>query len=187
VGLSIKTVLEALFRFFSLQDYTQIEDLFKSLPLISLALFCGGILILLSSKKAPQNQELTLKKALCIGAVQGLCLPFRGFSRSGATISTALLLGMSYSQAEAFSFALALAVTPPVLLRACYKLLKSAPQFTLLGFSNGLIGGLISFFTGIIALKLLSSISAKGNWKAFGIYSLISSLVFCFLAFYLGY
>ncbi|HBZ72128.1 MAG TPA: UDP-diphosphatase, partial [Deltaproteobacteria bacterium] len=42
-----------------------------------------------------------------MGAVQGLCLPFRGFSRSGSTISTGLLLGLDKGRVEEFSFALA--------------------------------------------------------------------------------
>ena len=56
-------------------------------------------------------------QALIIGVVQGLCLPFRGFSRSGATISTALLCGLSQPVAEEFSFALAVLVTPPVIVQ----------------------------------------------------------------------
>ena len=40
--------------------------------------------------------------AIAIGAVQGLCLPFRGFSRSGATISTGLLAGVTRQAAERF-------------------------------------------------------------------------------------
>ena len=50
--------------------------------------------------------------AIWIGIVQGLCLPFRGFSRSGATISTGLLRGLQYEALEEFSFALAVVLTP---------------------------------------------------------------------------
>jgi len=46
-------------------------------------------------------------KSVVIGAVQGLCLPFRGFSRSGGTISAGLLVGIERRQIEEFSFALA--------------------------------------------------------------------------------
>jgi len=41
-----------------------------------------------------------MKQGALIGIVQGLCLPFRGFSRSGATISTGLLAGVEKSRAE---------------------------------------------------------------------------------------
>jgi hypothetical protein len=48
-----------------------------------------------------------VKRAGIIGAVQGLCLPFRGFSRSGAAIYAGMLLSVA-KQAERFSFALGL-------------------------------------------------------------------------------
>ncbi len=51
-----------------------------------------------------------LQQALVIGAVQGLCLPFRGFSRSGATISTGMLAGVAKVRAESFSLVAAAAV-----------------------------------------------------------------------------
>ena len=57
--------------------------------------------------------------------MQGLSLPFRGFSRSGATISTGLLLGVSRVRAEAFSFALAVVLTPPVIAREALRLVRA--------------------------------------------------------------
>ena len=54
-----------------------------------------------------ETGELSVAQAGVIGAVQGLCLPFRGFSRSGATISVGMLAGVTKSRAENFSFALA--------------------------------------------------------------------------------
>ena len=49
-----------------------------------------------------------------MGAVQGLALPFRGFSRSGSTISTGMLAGVTKKRAEDFSFAMAVVLTPAV-------------------------------------------------------------------------
>lgn len=60
------------------------------------ALISAGVLIILSSRlDRGQSGEISLRSASIIGAVQALCLPFRGFSRSGATISTGLFLGVS--------------------------------------------------------------------------------------------
>ena len=59
-----------------------------------------------------------------IGAVQGLALPFRGFSRSGSTISAGLLLGIVRACAEEFSFALAVIITPVVIAREVWMLIK---------------------------------------------------------------
>ena len=49
-----------------------------------------------------------------MGVVQGLALPFRGFSRSGSTISTGMLAGVTKKRAEDFSFAMAVVLTPAV-------------------------------------------------------------------------
>jgi len=71
-----------------------IEQLFSNLPLMAASLAAAGILIIVAGRRAERSgadQELGWRSACWIGAVQGLCLPFRGFSRSGATISTGLL------------------------------------------------------------------------------------------------
>src|ERR1700689_1938989 len=109
--------------------------------------------------------------ALLIGLVQGLCLPFRGFSRSGATISTGLFCGVSRSLSEDFSFALAVVLTPPVQVYSLYKLLKAHDltadtlDKTLL---PGLIGMIFSFGAGLLALRFLSAVLEHGRWKYFG-------------------
>ena len=54
--------------------------------------------------------------AIVIGMVQGLALPFRGFSRSGSTISTGLFFGIERLRAEEFSFALAVLLTPVLIV-----------------------------------------------------------------------
>jgi len=93
----------------------EIEALFSRLDLVGPALLAGGVLIViagLKEAKAPapsrasgEENGVTLRQAGWIGAIQGLCLPFRGFSRSGATISTGLLAGTAREAAERFSFA----------------------------------------------------------------------------------
>ena len=66
--------------------------------------------------------QVNNKQAFWIGALQGLCLPFRGFSRSGATISTGMLAGVQKARAEDFSFALAVILTPPAIARELWRL-----------------------------------------------------------------
>src|SRR5580658_7971287 len=67
----------------------QIEDLFGHLEIIAPALAAAGILILIAGIATRGGshsaaQDLTIRQCGIIGAVQGICLPFRGFSRSGA-------------------------------------------------------------------------------------------------------
>lgn len=186
VGLLLKKGIEkGILEHFLGESHAEIEMLFKSLPLIAFALFAVGILILMAgAKEKPlQSGELTPRASVKIGMVQGVCLPFRGFSRSGATISTALLQGISRSLAEDFSFALAVVLTPPVILLEVRRLIKAAGLNSFLSseiphlIGPGVIGMLFSFISGLLALRLLSSWLERGRWKYFGIYCILASAV----------
>lgn len=158
----------------------EVELLFKSLPLIGTALTAAGLLILVSSRFQRTSGELTPRVATAIGFVQGLCLPFRGFSRSGATISVGLMCGLPRKFAEEFSFALAVVLTPPLIVRQAWKLLKSpeaadAHLFELL--LPGLVGMVLAFLSGLAALRLLSAVLEGGHWAYFGVYCLLFACV----------
>jgi undecaprenyl-diphosphatase len=132
----------------------EIEDLFSHLELIAPALAAAGVLILIAGlyekrHRARDARELTMKQCLLIGLIQGFCLPFRGFSRSGATISTGMLGGAPKPLVESFSFALAVILT----------------------------GAVLAFLAGLAALKWLSSWLEGGNWYLFGIYCLAAAAV----------
>ena len=166
-------------------DKGEVEQLFKSLPLIGIALTAAGLLILVSSlcDRAGHGGALTSGVAVLIGLVQGLCLPFRGFSRSGATISVALMSGLPRKFAEEFSFALAVVLTPPLIVRQTWKLLQSpeAAEAHLLDLLlPGLAGMVLSFLSGLAALWLLSAVLERGDWAFFGVYCLVfAGVVFC--------
>ena len=131
--------------------------------------------------------DVTLPASACIGFIQALCLPFRGFSRSGATISTAMLLGIGRRRSEEFSFALAVLLTPPVILVELRRLLKvnaMSPQpvhLTTLLFP-GAVGMICSFIAGLLALRLLSNWLEAGKWQYFGYYCLVLAGAVFFLA-----
>jgi undecaprenyl-diphosphatase len=165
----------------------EVEDLFSHLELIAPALAAAGVLILIAGiierrRAAPQRvpaSELTTAQAAIIGAVQGLCLPFRGFSRSGATISTGMLLGVGKSRVEAFSFALAVVLTPPVVAREAMRLVhwSRAGQAVDLGPVAGMsvLGALLAFGAGLLALRWLSRWLEGGRWYLFGVYCLVAA------------
>jgi undecaprenyl-diphosphatase len=118
--------------------------------------------------------------AVWIGLVQGFCVPFRGFSRSGATISTGLLRGVSRALCEDFSFALAIVLTPPAQAYSVYKLLKAheLSRSTLMEvLVPGLVGMVFSFIAGFLALRFLSAVLERGRWKYFGFYCLAMAAV----------
>jgi undecaprenyl-diphosphatase len=185
LGLGLKYVIEqVVLEGFLQHPEGEIEQLFRSLPLIGSALTAAGLLILLSSRfsssEGKRSAEVSPRLALVIGLVQGLCLPFRGFSRSGATISAGLIGGLPRKFAEEFSFALAVVLTPPLIAREVWKLLHApeganAQLFELL--LPGLIGMGLSFLSGLAALRLLSAVLARGRWGWFGIYCLAFAAV----------
>jgi undecaprenyl-diphosphatase len=162
----------------------EIENLFGNAKLMAAALAAAGVLIIISSR-VPEGRggALSLKAAAVIGAVQGLCLPFRGFSRSGATISTGLALGVTRRRAEEFSFALAVALTPVVIAKEALRVWKT--QGAVSGGAHSLahlagpslLGMALSFLAGLLALRWLSSWLEQGRWQYFGVYCLVASLV----------
>jgi undecaprenyl-diphosphatase len=186
----------------------EIELLFGRLDLIAPALAAAGVLIVVAgllerrmgaAEAATEAAEastagslirrpagsVTMKQAGWIGVVQGLALPFRGFSRSGSTISTGMLAGASKERAERFSFALAVVLTPAVVAQEAMRLLKATHDAAASGnpidlhgtvlFS--LLGAVFSFLAGLVALKWLSSWLEHGRWYWFGIYCLAASAV----------
>ncbi len=201
----------------------EVEELFKSLPLMAAALVSVGVFIIIAglrtkseirNSKSETNpktespkpepvrsgvlnfvrricfgfrasdfefQEITPRVSIRIGLVQGLCLPFRGFSRSGATISTALLSGVDRMRAEDFSFALAVALTPPVIIRELYRLLRDADWTANTRLVDlllpGFLGMACSFVAGLAALHILSAALEKGRYSYFGYYCILFSLI----------
>jgi undecaprenyl-diphosphatase len=176
--------------------HAQIEDLFSHLEFIAPALAAAGLLILLAAgiesrrtartaRTGAVTGELTTPRAAVIGAVQGLCLPFRGFSRSGATISTAMLLGVGKVQAESFSFALAVVLTPPVVAREALRLVRAAHEHGGADIAAAavasLVGAVVALLAGLVALRWLSRWLEGGRWYLFGIYCLVAALAVALL------
>jgi undecaprenyl-diphosphatase len=158
-----------------------VEELFGKLPLIAAALAAVGVLIIYSGcreEKFPRNSEIQPLHSALIGIVQGISLPFRGFSRSGSTISTGLLLGLPKQKLEEFSFALAVVLTPAAIAQETHRLIKEhslSQESALHLLMPGLVGMVFSFAAGLLALKWLSRWLEGGRWKFFGFYCLVAA------------
>jgi len=169
--------------------HAEIEELFSHLELIAPALAAAGVLILIAgilerrntTRSLAETNDLNTRQASLIGAVQGLCLPFRGFSRSGATISAGMLAGATKSRAETFSFALAVVLTPPVVFREAMRLVHSQHISGTTNLASAvfpsLAGAVLAFFAGLLALRWLSRWLEGGRWYLFGIYCLVAAAV----------
>jgi undecaprenyl-diphosphatase len=196
VGMVLKIAIEGMV--FHNRPGAAIEDLSSSLPLMAAALAVAGVLIVVAGLRtrspgpaADPADPIPVGSALAIGLVQGVTLPFRGLSRSGTTISTAMLRGIPRRAAEEFSFALAVVITPPIIGReflrfhdaraAAHGSVRLAELVT-----PALVGMVFSFLAGLVALRWLSGWLEHGRWHYFGIYCFAAAAVVCGLAF-MGY
>src|SRR5579875_3270424 len=209
VGYPIQKLIEHTV--FKGAPHAEIEMLFSRLDFVAPALLAAGVLILVAGLRERDREEVvsrsayeraasrsgdnvTFAQAGWMGAVQGLALPFRGFSRSGSTISTGLLTGANRERAERFSFALAVILTPAVIGREALRLVKASHEATATGvavdlhssIATSLIGMVLSFFAGLLALRWLSNWLENGRWWLFGIYCILASLVVFYLS-HIGY
>jgi undecaprenyl-diphosphatase len=182
VYLSLKELIEKVF----LRGHAkaEVEQLFSNLWLVAGGLAAAGILILVSAKSQRQTgpeAEVSLADSIWIGLVQGLCLPFRGFSRSGATISVGLIRGVGKVRAEEFSFALAVVLTPAAIAQELLRLradrAESGGSLHLGSMvAPGLVGMVGSFVAGLLALRLLSRCLQHSRWQDFGYYCLVAAV-----------
>ena len=201
IGFGLKTLIEHTM--FKGQPKAEIEQLFGRLDLIAPALAAAGLMILIAglmerrqlqmasvaSKIDSPHTSVTMGQAGWMGFVQGLALPFRGFSRSGTTISTGMLTGASKERAERFSFALAVILTPGVVAQEGLRMLKEVHAQAALGnvvdlkgsVLTSLMGAFFAFLAGLVALKWLSSWLESGKWYLFGIYCLVAAAVVFYL------
>lgn len=199
IGYPVKKIVEKLM--FPGAEKAEIEQLFGRLDLIAIALFCAGCLILAAGLARRKNlpaagdrrrqdaEEMTLGQASVIGGVQGLSLPFRGFSRSGTTISAGMLSGVARETAETFSFALAVVLTPAVVGYEALRLMKAAHAAAAAGtpldlhgsIVASLLGMVFAFLAGLAGLRWLSSWLESGKWWLFGVYCILASGVVYYL------
>jgi undecaprenyl-diphosphatase len=172
------------------EAHAWVEQLFNRLDLIAAALAAAGVFILVAGlaenrrRQAAATDQLTPAQYSAIGAVQGLCIPFRGFSRSGATISTGLLGGVTRARAEDFSFALAVVLTPPADARELWRVYQSQHHHLagmLPTVVPSIVGVVFAFLAGLLALKWLSRWLETGRWHFFGIYCLFAAIVVAYL------
>ncbi|MDR1378307.1 MAG: undecaprenyl-diphosphate phosphatase [Synergistaceae bacterium] len=116
---------------------------------------------------APEGRkEISLKKVLLVGLVQGLAV-FPGISRSGSTIAVALFLGLGASEAFRLSFLMSIPVILGASLLEGVKILRDP----LLSLPEGWVWAVIAAFAlGCLSLAFLRRLVLSGRWAYFGIY-----------------
>ncbi|MGQ9701527.1 MAG: undecaprenyl-diphosphate phosphatase [bacterium] len=158
---------------FALHFRNMIEATFGDVKIVLVFLGMTGTVLLLTSLIPKGTKKVILFKAFIIGIGQMLAV-FPGLSRSGLTISAGIFCGVNPDESFRFSFLLSL----PAVLGANLLELK---QITHLNNPVELITGMvISFVSGLIALKILRAVIQKWFYL-FGFYCLIISVLFLLL------
>ena len=163
--------------FFGLLFSDKIDEMLESVTVVAVMLVIGGIVMLFVDKwfaKSSPNQEMTPKKAFCIGLFQCIAM-IPGVSRSMATIVGGMAQKLTRKNAAEFSFFLAV---PTMFAATAYKLLKLVTS------ENGLqilqdnivtliVGNVVAFIVALLAIKFFISFVTKYGFKAFGYYRII--------------
>ena len=159
---------------------SEIESLFNgNLTIVGSMLILTGALLFLADKAKPSEKKISFSSSLLVGIAQAIAI-VPGISRSGATISTAVILGIDKENAAKFSF---LMVVPLIIgkvikdITSAETIVNNESVFPLI------IGFVFAFITGMIACKWMIKLVKNSKLKYFsiycflvGIFSIISSI-----------
>ncbi|MEM3403387.1 MAG: undecaprenyl-diphosphate phosphatase [Nitrososphaeria archaeon] len=140
-----------------------IERAFSDAIAVAIALLVNGFILFLT-KYSTTKGNLSLSNTLTIGVAQVLSV-FPGVSRSGSTISTAILRGVDRQQAYRFSFLLSI-----VAILGASVLEVSELDLTEISFEMVLIGFLVSALVGYASIRKVSKLVLKGDFYKFSFY-----------------
>lgn len=146
-----------------------LEDSFQTLLIIGVTFLIGASWLFISRIGKENIDTITLSIAFIMGAAQGLAI-FPGLSRSGITISTALLLGLKREKAFKFSFLLSIpAIIGNLAVEAYVK--RGQLAFQTIGPIELLAGIVIAMIAGYIAIRLVSNLVRSKKFHYFAIYT----------------
>lgn len=147
----------------------QIEALFsRQILLVGAMLILTGLILFLADRAKNTNKKVSYGSALLIGISQAIAI-LPGISRSGATISTSVLLGIDRERAARFSF---LMVVPLILGKMAKDLLEGGIANSHMEILPLVLGALAAFISGLIACQWMISLVKKSQLKYFSFYCL---------------
>lgn len=132
-----------------------------------------GALLLTStyiSKKKTLNREVNTTDAFAVGLAQVFAAGFPGISRSGSTISTGMICGVSKEYMVEYSFILGI---PAIVVANVVEFKDAVEAGAQLEILPTIIGIIVSAVVGVACIKLLQWILKKDMWKYFGFYCLV--------------
>ncbi len=145
--------------------------------LLSLGFFLTTAFLIITAILRPKNNDLTIGNALIVGIIQG-CAVLPGLSRSGSTIVTAQMCGLSREKAGEFSFLISIPIIIGSALVEGREIAKSSFDINILPL---IIGVAVSFVSGYFALVLLKDVIKKAKLHYFAPYTLALGIISLFI------
>ncbi len=159
VGLFFEEELEALFG--------------GSIMLVGCMLLVTAVLLFLADKAKNTDKKVTFKNAFIIGISQAIAM-LPGISRSGATISTSVLLGNDKTKAARFSF---LMVIPLIFGKIAKDILSGELTYDVQNFTSLSAGFIAAFIAGLFACTWMISLVKKSKLTYFAVYCVVVGLI----------
>ena len=167
-GTVVTLILALLFKDF-------FENAFSG-AFLSISFLVTAIFLLIAewvSKHNKEPKDISLKNTLVMGLFQGFAI-LPGISRSGATISSAIVQGVEKNKAAEFSFLMS---APIILISFIWEILKLEGDTTNLYFIPTAFGFLFALIFGVIAIKVMLKVIQKANYRYFSFYLIILSFI----------
>ena len=164
---------------FLLADFIESNAFFGSIWTVVCTLSIVGVLMIVLEKlpklsEVEDSSELPAKRALAIGAAQVLAL-IPGTSRSGSTIVTGRLMGLTRAGAAEFSFLVSIPIMLGVIAKLC---IKSADRAYLIDNALPLFfGNLAALISGLLAVGFLMRFLERHSLAVFGWYRIVLAAV----------
>lgn len=168
VGILFEEKLEALFT--------------GNVLFVGLMLLITGTLLTFSYFSKNTSKDISMGRAIIIGLAQTIAI-LPGISRSGATISTALMLGVDKEKATRFSF---LMVLPPIIGATLLKLKDYLEEPAISGSIGSValtVGFLAAFLSGLVACTWMIQIVKRGKLIYFAYYCFVIGIISIILSF----
>lgn len=166
-------IIPTLIAGFLLKDY--LDFIYKTPLLITFSIIFFGIVfyvIELLNKRSNKNLEIKNLKfinVLVVGSAQIFAL-IPGVSRSGSTIAAGLIQKFNFKTSIELSFLMSI---PVMFIASAYQIVKNYSLFTPDLILNLIVGLIVSYFAGILSIKLTLGFLQKKGFLPFAIYRLI--------------
>ncbi|WP_456437551.1 undecaprenyl-diphosphate phosphatase [Psychroserpens sp.] len=152
----------------------QLEKLFGgNILLVGCMLIVTAVLLFFADRAKDTSKKISFKNAIVIGISQAIAM-IPGISRSGATISTSVLLGNDKTKAARFSF---LMVVPLIFGKIAKDIVGGELTYDSGNFTSLSVGFIAAFVSGLFACTWMISIVKKSKLIYFSVYCVIVGII----------